>query len=472
MNLLPVEQKTRHRAGEELRDLARRHLWFQNTDMAKIAGGSNFPIFVRGEGCHLWDSEGKRYIDGLSGLFCVNVGHGRSEIANAGAEQASELEFFPNWSAAHPPVIELAAKVAERTPAGLDRVFFTSGGGESVESALKMARHFHRLTGNGTKYKVISRINGYHGTTMGALSLTGVPRLRSTYEPLLAGGCHVPTPDVFRLEDGRDPLEFAEAVRERIEFEGPETVAAVILEPIQNSGGCITPPEGYFQRIREICDEHNVLLISDDVICSWGRLGEWFGGQRYGYTPDIITTAKGMSSSYAQMGAVIASERVFAPFAEHGAQFAHGYTWGGHPVAAAVSLANIAVLENENLNEHVRRNEEAFAAMLDSLRDIPIVGDIRGAGYFWAIELVKDQDSKTRFTAQEARVLIHDCLSPGVIANGLHCRCDDRGVPVIQLAPPLIAGPEEFAEIEAALRPALHEAAKRFLGTRNGGNDV
>jgi adenosylmethionine-8-amino-7-oxononanoate aminotransferase len=256
----------------------------------------------------------------------------------------------------------------------------------------------------------------------------------------------------------------AEAIRERILFEGPETVSAVILEPVQNSGGCLVPPDGYWARVREICDEFGILLISDEVICSWGRLGEWFGAQRYDYVPDMITTAKGITSAYAPMGAVIASEKVFEPFSTGTTSFMHGLTFGGHPVSAAVSLANIQVFEDEDILGNVRANEAPFRAMLEGLRDIPIVGDVRGAGYFHAIEMVKDQDTRESFSDEESETLLRGYLSAELFERGLICRADDRGDPVIMLSPPLIAGPEQFEEIEGVLRPVLEEASRRMLG--------
>jgi adenosylmethionine-8-amino-7-oxononanoate aminotransferase len=442
----------------DLQALARRHLWMHFTNMGAYDEAHEVPIVVRGEGCHVYDQHGRRYFDGLSALFCVNVGHGRAELAQAGADQARELGFFTNWSYAHPTSIHLAARIASLAPGDLNRVFFTSGGSEAVESALKLCRQYHKLTGAPGRYKVISRRLAYHGTTMGALTATGIPAVRAPFEPLFPGSAHVANTNAYRPETS-DP---AEAIRERIEFEGPETVSCVILEPVQNSGGCLVPPEGYFQRVREICDEYGVLFISDEVICSWGRLGEWFGAQRYGYEPDIITTAKGLTSAYAPMGAVIASDRVFAPFADGHGAFAHGLTFGGHPVSAAVALANLDLLEGEGLNDHVRGNQGAFRAMLESLLEIPIVGDVRGAGYFMALELVRDRETKATFTPEECDWLLRDFLSPDLFRRGLICRADDRGDPVLQLSPPLIAGPGDFAEIEAALRPALEEASRRL----------
>ncbi len=330
-------------AAGDLQELARRHLWMHFTRMGDYAD-AEIPIIVRGEGCYVYDEHGRRYLDGLSALYCVNVGHGREELADAGAAQARELAFYTNWSYAHPASIELAARVAGLAPPGLDRVFFTSGGSEAVESALKLARAYHRLRGEGTRHKLIARELAYHGTSMGALSATGLTALRQPFEPLTPGGCHVVNTNSYRWREDRDPLWAADAIEERIVFEGPQTVAAVILEPVQNAGGCFTPQDGYFQRVREICDRHGVLLISDEVICSWGRLGHYFGCDRYGYVPDMITTAKGLTSAYAPMGALIVSDRVAEPFMSGTAMFAHGFTFGGHPVSAAVALANLEIM--------------------------------------------------------------------------------------------------------------------------------
>ncbi|QEC50884.1 aspartate aminotransferase family protein [Baekduia soli] len=453
---------TAETGAAELQELAKRHLWMHFSRMGAYEAGAELPIIVRGDGCYVWDQHGRRYLDGLSSLFCTNIGHGRADVAQAGADQARELGFFTNWSYAHPRAIELAAKVAELAPGDLNRVFFTSGGSEAVESALKLCRQYHKLRGNGTKYKVIARETAYHGTTMGCLMATGIANLRAPFEPLPPGGCHVPNTNTYRLPEGHSPDELVEAIAHRIEFEDPSTVSAIILEPVQNAGGCLVAPKGYFQRVREIADRYDVVFISDEVICSWGRLGEWFGAQRFGYQPDIITTAKGITSAYSPMGAVIASDRIFEPFSQGTTTFSHGITFGGHPVSAAVSLANIAVFEEENILENVRANEPVFRGMLDGLRDIPIVGDVRGAGYFQAIELVKDQATKRSFDHEESETLLRGFLSGALFERGLICRADDRGDPVIQLSPPLIAGPEQFDEIEAVLRPVLVEASERM----------
>jgi adenosylmethionine-8-amino-7-oxononanoate aminotransferase len=448
-------------APQDLQALAKRHLWMHFTRMGAYES-ADVPVIARGEGCYVWDTQGNRYLDALSALFCVNVGHGRAEIGEAMAAQAAELGFFTNWSYAHPRAIELAARVASYAPGDLNRVFFTSGGSEAVESALKLVRNYHRLRGEGQRYKVIAREIAYHGTSLGALSATGIPALRSPFEPLTPGGCHVPNTNEYHWPEGRDRLWAADKIEERIEFEGPETVAAVILEPVQNAGGCFTPQEGYFQRVREICDRHGVLLISDEVICSWGRLGHWFGCERYDYRPDIVTTAKGLTSAYAPMGAVIVSDAIAEPFMHDKAMFAHGFTFGGHPVAAAAAHANLDIFEREGINEHVRAKEPEFRAMLEGLRDLPIVGDVRGAGFFQAIELVKDKETRESFDEAECDELLRGFVSPELFKRGLLCRADDRGDPVVQISPPLVAGPEEFEFIASTLAAVLEEAGERM----------
>jgi adenosylmethionine-8-amino-7-oxononanoate aminotransferase len=446
---------------ESLQELAKRHLWMHFTRMGAYED-SEVPIITRAEGCYVYDEHGKRYLDGLSGLFCVNAGHGRTEIGEAAARQVAELDFYVLWSYAHPPAIELAKRIADLAPADLNRVFFTSGGSEAVESAIKLARVYHQKAGNPRKTKFITREIAYHGTTLGALAATGIPALRTPFEPLVPGGYQVPNTNSYHWPPGRDPLWAADKIEEKIVFEGPETVAAVILEPLQNAGGCIPPQKGYFQRVREICDRHDVLLISDEVICAWGRLGHYFGCDRYGYVPDLVTTAKGLTSAYAPMGALIVSDRVADPFMHDKEMFTHGFTFGGHPVAAAVALANLDVFERESLCQHVIDHEGELRATLDALRDIPIVGDVRGDGYFHAIELVKDQRTKEGFSSEESEGLLRGFLSGELYRRGLICRADDRGDPVVQLSPPLIAGPEQFEEIGEVLRAVLTEAAERI----------
>jgi adenosylmethionine-8-amino-7-oxononanoate aminotransferase len=450
-------------ANDELSDRARDHLWMHFTRHSTYEDGGHVPVIVRGDGAYIYDDQGKRYLDGLAGLFTVQLGHGRTELAEAAAKQASELAYFPLWSYAHPKAIELAERLANYAGGDLNRVFFTTGGGEAVESAWKLAKQYFKLTGKPMKHKVISRAVAYHGTPQGALSITGIPDAKKFFEPLVPGTHKVPNTNLYRAPyHGDDPEAFgrwaADRIDEAIEMEGPDTVAAVFLEPVQNSGGCFPPPPGYFQRVREICDKHDVLLVADETICAFGRIGEMFAMTRYGVQPDIITCAKGMTSGYSPIGAMIATERLFEPFKSGQNYFAHGYTFGGHPVSAAVALANLDIFESEGINSHVQANEGAFRATLDKLNDLPIVGDVRGAGYFYGIELVKDKATKETFDDDEAERLLRGFLSKALFDAGLYCRADDRGDPVIQLSPPLIVGQPEFDFMEQTLRSVLTEA--------------
>ncbi|MDR8414176.1 aspartate aminotransferase family protein [Nonomuraea sp. 3-1Str] len=454
----------------DINKAAQDHLWLHFTRHSAYQQ-AEIPTIVRGEGSYIYDIHGKRYLDGLAGLFVVQAGHGRSELAEAAAKQAQELAFFPLWSYAHPKAVELAERLAALAPGELNRVFFTTGGGEAVETAWKLAKQYFKLTGKPLKHKVISRQIAYHGTPQGALSITGIPAFKQMFEPLVPGSVRVPNTNHYRADEisgvkGMTPEEYglwaADRVARAIEMEGPDTVAAVFAEPVQNAGGCFPPPPGYWQRLREICDEYDVLLVSDEVICAFGRLGTMFGGEKFDYVPDIITCAKGMTSGYSPIGAMIAHERLFEPFKDGDNMFAHGYTFGGHPVSAAVALANLDIFEREDLLGHVTRNEPLFQATLDGLKDLPIVGDVRGSGYFWGIELVKDKTTKETFTAEESERLLRGFLSKALFDAGLYCRADDRGDPVIQLAPPLIAGPREFDEIGSILRSVLTEAWSRL----------
>ena len=461
----------------DLQQKAKDHLWMHFSRQSVMESGAGVPIIVKGEGHHIWDSTGRKYIDGLSGLFVVNAGHGRKRLADVAARQAEELAFFPIWSYAHPNAIELADRLASYAPGDLNRVFFSTGGGEAVETAFKLAKYYWKLQGRPTKHKVISRSIAYHGTPQGALAITGIPGMKEMFEPLVPGGFRVPNTNFYRSEEmgfvaspGADSAtaerEFglwaANRIEEMILFEGPETVAAVFLEPVQNSGGCFPPPPGYFQRVREICDQYDVLLVSDEVICAFGRIGHMFACDEFGYVPDMITCAKGMTSGYSPIGATIVSDRVYEPFKHGTTSFYHGYTFGGHPVSSAVALANLDIFEEEKLNERVRENSPLFRSALERLNDLPIVGNVRGDGYFFGIELVKDKATKETFNDAESERLLRGFLSKALFDAGLYCRADDRGDPVIQLAPPLTIGPAEFDEIEGIRRGVLTEAWSRL----------
>jgi adenosylmethionine-8-amino-7-oxononanoate aminotransferase len=463
---------TANPAHTDLSKSAYDHLWMHFTRMSSYEN-SPVPTIVRGEGTYIYDINGRKYLDGLAGLFVVQAGHGRRELAETAAKQASELAFFPIWSYAHPKAIELAERLANYAPGDLNKVFFSTGGGEAVETAWKLAKQYFKLIGKPTKYKVISRAVAYHGTPQGALSITGLPALKAPFEPLVPGTHKAPNTNIYRAPaflstagQPVDPQAFgrwaADQIEEQILFEGPETVAAVFLEPVQNAGGCFPPPPGYFQRVREICDRHDVLLVSDEVICAFGRLGTMFGCDKFGYVPDMITCAKGMTSGYSPIGATIISDRIAEPFYQGGNTFLHGYTFGGHPVSSAVALANLDIFEREGLNQRVLDNERKFLATLQRLHDLPIVGDVRGNGYFYGIELVKDKATKETFNDEEVERVLYGYVSKALFDNGLYCRADDRGDPVIQLAPPLTADQSTFDEIEQILRATLSEAWQKI----------
>jgi adenosylmethionine-8-amino-7-oxononanoate aminotransferase len=404
---------------------------------------------ARGEGAYLWDDRGNRYLDGLAGLFVVQAGHGRRELAAAGAAQAEQLAFFPLWGFAHPAAVALAERLTSLAPAGLGRVFFTSGGSEAVESAWKLARQHFVLTGEPSRYKVIARRSAYHGTTLGALAINGLDALKAPFLPMLNTDAVLHTPTTHG-----QTAAIADDIERLIVEAGPETVAAVFLEPVQNAGGCYVPPDGYWPRVREICDRHGVLLVSDEVICAFGRLGEWFGAGRLDYRPDMITFAKGVTSGYSPLGGVLVADRVAEPFTAEGASFTHGITFGGHPVSCAVALANLDLMEAEDLPGRVRKLEGDFRAALDTLADLPMVVEVRGMGYFYGIELA--------VAPEHQDWLIRGYLPGRMLEAGLYCRADDRVDPVIQLSPPLVVGPEEFDLMASTLREVLLDAQREL----------
>jgi adenosylmethionine-8-amino-7-oxononanoate aminotransferase len=473
--------------GMDLQKAAKEHLWMHFTRMADY-GRADVPIIVRGDGCYLEDVNGKRYLDALAGLFCVNVGYSfGDEIGQAAHEQMRELPFYTNWSYAHPRAIELAAEVASLAPGDLERVFFCSGGSEAVESAWKLARQYYATRGGKAiaedstgpnvrhdeqiaagqarvpRYKGIARQVAYHGTTFGALTLNGIPAIREPFEPLVPEVRHVSNTNRYHRPTEETEEQFTrflhDELEQTIEAMGPETICLVHMEPVQNAGGAFTAPAGYWQGVREICDRYDILLSADEVITAFGRLGYWFGSERYDIRPDIVTIAKGLSSSYAAIGGVVATNRVMEPFLSETGMFSHGITFGGHPVMCAIALKNLEIMKRERVLEHVRENEDAFRSTLAQLLELPIVGDLRGTGFFYAIELVKDKDTRETFTAEESERLLRGFLSNALFEHGLICRADDRGDPVVQISPPLVATQAEFDEIVRILGDVLAEAA-------------
>jgi adenosylmethionine-8-amino-7-oxononanoate aminotransferase len=446
----------------DLRQAARDHLWLHFTRM----GGAEPPIIVRGEGCYLEDLEGRRYLDALAGLFAVQVGYSYGEeMGQAALAQMRELPFYTNWSYAHPRAIELAHEVAQLAPGDLNRVFFVSGGSEAVESAWKLARQYHQARGE-RRWKAVSRRLAYHGTTMGALSINGIAALRAPFEPLVPDVIHVRNTNRYHRPAGETEEEFTAFLLEDLDSaivqEGPETVAMVIMEPVQNAGGSFTPPARYWRGVRDICDRYGILLVADEVITGFGRIGSWFGSELYDIRPDLILSAKGLSSAYASIGAVIAADHVVEPFLDDRATFAHGITFGGHPVQCAIALKNIEIMKRERVVENVRDNGDAFRSTLAQLLDLPIVGDLRGTGFFYALELVKDKETRQTFDDDECETLLRGFLSPRLFEKGLICRADDRGDPVIQISPPLIATQREFDEMTGILGEVLTEAWQRM----------
>ena len=447
----------------DLQRAAREHLWLHFT---RMGGDGEVPIIVRGDGCYLEDSKGKRYLDALAGLFSVNIGYGYGEeIGEAAAAQMRELPFYTNWGYAHPRAIELASEVASLTPGDLNRLFFVSGGSEAVESAWKLARQYYTARGDGRRWKAISRHVAYHGTTMGALSINGIPELRNPFEPLVPEVLHVRNTNRYHRPADETEEQFTafllDDLEQTITATGAETVAMVIMEPVQNAGGSFTPPEGYWKGVREICDRYGILLCADEVICGFGRVGAWFGSERYDIKPDLMTIAKGLSSSYAAIGAVVASDRVMEPFMRDTNMYAHGITFGGHPVMSAIALKNIEIMKRDRIVEHVAETQDTFHKTLSQLLDLPIVGDVRGTGFFYAVELVKDKDTRESFNDEECETLLRGFLSPRLFERGLICRSDDRGDPVVQISPPLIAGQHEFDQIVSILGDVLTEAWTR-----------
>ena len=420
---------------------------------------SKLPVIVSGEGSYVTDDKGRTYVDGLAGLFTTQVGHGRTELGEVAAAQMKELGFFPNWSFQHPRSLELAHKISEIAPGDLSSTFFVSSGSEAVETVIKLARQYHKANGEPQRYKIISRQVAYHGTTMGALSVTGLPDFKAPFEPLPVGFYHA-------ANTQQDPEGAADAIETMIEGEGADQIAAVILEPVQNAGGCLVPPPDYWRKVREICDRHGVLLVSDAVICAFGRLGEWFGIERFDVVPDMTSFAKGVTSGYLPMGGVVVNDKVAATLKDNAPMFMHGSTFGGHPVSSAVALENIKIIEREKLLENVHNLEGHFG---DELRRMaeghPIVKEVRGMGFFWAVEVDPVRANGTPLDEDEYQKYFKGVVSRKLLEGGLICRFDDKDDPVIQYSPALVSDREVLSRIAEITDDALTEL-ERQLGYR------
>ena len=438
----------------DIRTLAQRHL-LPHFTRGQVWRDAELPVIVRGDGCHLYDDRGRRFLDGLAGLFCVNIGHGRSDIPAAATKQMESLAYWTNWSATHPASVEAATLIADLAPGDLDVVFFVNSGSEAVESAVKFARQYHRSQGQPERTKIIARDMAYHGTTLGALAVTGIPAYKEPFGPLMPGVRHVPNTLGESIPEGGSAADLpsVRALVDVIEEEGPDTIAAVFAEPVQNSRGALVPPEGYWQELRAICDRYGILLVADEVICAYGRLGEWFGSAKYGVTPDLITFAKGATSGYAPVGGVLlrtdlVDQMMESPLA---GAFTHGATWGGHPVSTAVAAANLTALREEDVLGNVRRLEPRFQQGLDRLRDAhSTVAEWRGTGFFYAIEFTADRATGRPLTPEQSQQIVREVMPKAMRDVGLITRPDDRGATMLMLSPPLVAD-------EAVLDELLHQ---------------
>jgi adenosylmethionine-8-amino-7-oxononanoate aminotransferase len=446
------------RVQKQVRD----HLLLNFTDMGNYKD-AEIPVFVRGEGCELIDVHGRRFIDGLSGLYCANLGHSfGAEIGAVAKAQMEELAYTSTWYVAHPRAAELAERIADLAPSGLERVYFTTGGGEANESMWKMVRNWHQANGQPQRTKAIARKTAYHGTSLGALSFTGIDFCRDPFMPMPIDVTHVSETNAYRHPKGDDPVAFTTALLEEMEQAildaGPDEVALIIAEPVQNSGGCFTPPPGYWQGLRQLADKYGALLTADEVITGFGRTGEWFGSITYDIAPDFIVFAKGATAGMAPLGGVIVHDRVAEPFVTGKAFYNHGTTYSGHPVSAAIGSAVLDIYDREGVVENVKKNHAYLERRLGELRRIPLVGDVRGVGHFWALEMVKDRDTKQTFEGAEADWLLRQVLSQRLYDDGLLCRLDDRGDPVVQLSPPLIADEELLGRIVDIVGEAVEYA--------------
>jgi len=440
-------------AKERLLEMDRRHVWHH------MSPHNDDPmIFVSGEGCWLTDIDGNRYFDAMSGLWCVNIGHGRKEVAEAAARQMEELAYVP-LTQSHIPAIELAAKISEWLE-GDYRIFFSNSGSDANEVAFKVARQYFVQIGQPGRYKFISRHRAYHGNSMGALGATGQAQRKIRYEPLGAGFLHVPPPYCYRCPFGQAAdscrMECAEIYDQVIRWEGPETVAGVILEPVITGGGMIVPPPGYLRRVKEICEKHGVLMIVDEVICGFGRSGRKFGHQNFGVKPDIVTMAKGLTSAYSPLSATAFRADMYETFRGNGGQehFRHVNTFGGNPVSCAVAAANIGIMERERLIEAAEELGRHLEARLRGLLHHPLVGDIRTFGFAAGIELVEDKETKRPASPAMVAKVIEACRQRGLLI-GKNGDTVPGFANVLTLAPPFVATKEEIDWIAGVLEIAL-----------------
>lgn len=455
-----VRADTNSAEPNRLREHAQRHLGLHFTRAAQWRD-AHLPILTRGAGCHVTDVDGTRYLDGLAGLFCVNLGYGRVDIATAAYEQMTTLSYATNWGAAHPPAIRAASLIAERAPGDLGVTFFVSSGSEANETAIKFALQYHRSQRQPQRTKIISRHLAYHGVSMGALSVTGLPQIRDPFLPRLAPVRHVPNTLGYTGDCGpAADLPCVTAIEQAIAEEGPDTIAAIFAEPVQNSGGALVPPDGYWSELRRICDNHGILLVADEVISGFGRFGHWFGSSRFGVVPDLITFAKGASSGYVPVGGMIAREPLVQQLFDSpdAGTFTHGTTWGGHPVATAIVAATITALQDEHVLENVQKMAPQLRSGLAELESHHrCVKQVRGTGFLYAVELMADRRTGRDLTDEESASVLHEVLPTAIRRSGVIVRGDDRSGTMIVIAPPLVADDAIVAELLHGLEAMLSD---------------
>ncbi len=432
-----------------------------NYQLLRDIGGSR--VITRGEGCWIWDGEGTRLLDAMAGLWCVQIGHGREELAKAAYDQMGELAYYNTFfKTAAPPTITLAAKVAELMGGNLTHVFFNSSGSEAIDTVIRLTRHYWQVKGEPERTVFIARTNGYHGSTIGGVSLGGMKAMRGQGGPWVPGIEHVIQPYLFGDAFGEDPDAFARraaaAIEERILEVGPDKVAAVVGEPVQGAGGVIIPPPGYWPMVQAICRKYGVLLVCDEVICGFGRLGRWFGFQHYGLEPDLVSMAKGLSSGALPISAVGVASHIVETLREKGGDFVHGYTYSGHPTCAAVAVKNLEIMEREGLVERVANDVGPyFSAALATLADHPLVGDVRSLGLLGAVEVVSRKGTNERFGGKEgtAGPMLRDLC----IKNGLMIRAVRD---TLVLSPPFVISHDEIDQLVAIIRRSLDEAEPKL----------
>lgn len=443
----------------ELRRLDLAHHLPAQADHKVIAelGGSR--IITRAEGCTIHDGDGMALLDGMAGLWCVNVGYGRKELADVAYEQMLELPYYNTFfKTATPPTVQLAAKVAEKLGGDLQHIFFNSSGSEANDTVFRLVRHYWGLKGQPQRKIFISRWNAYHGSTVAGVSLGGMKAMHAQGDLPIPGVEHVMQPYLFGEAFGEDPEAFAsraaQDIEDRILAVGPENVAAFIGEPIQGAGGVVIPPDGYWPKVEAICRKYGILLVCDEVITGFGRLGEWFGFQHYGVKPDLVCMAKGISSGYLPISAVGVADHIVAELREKGGDFVHGYTYSGHPTCAAVALRNIEILEREGLVDRTRNDTGPYlAAKLATLADHPLVGEVRSKGLLGAVEIVSEKGTNHRFGGKEgtAGPIVRDlCIKNGLMVRGIR--------DTIVCCPPLIITHTELDRLVSIIAQSLDEA--------------